>query len=179
LTTSKLAYRQPEKARARREGSGNAVHSDADLGREIWSLLHRLFRAERPAMMAICQEYQLTPPQAFLLRYLEPAKPMAMSELAEALGCDASNITGLVDKLEGRGLIERRPDRADRRVKMIVVTETGARFRAELVERLLEPPAALASLPEAKKQTLRDILHGAVETAEQSPFNGSAAHRQK
>jgi MarR family transcriptional regulator, organic hydroperoxide resistance regulator len=141
-------------------------HQVSDLGREIWSLLYRLFQAGRPALMAICQEYELTPSQAFLLRYLEPHKPIAMNVLADTLGCDASNITGLVDKLEARGLIQRQPDRADRRVKMIVVTEAGARFRKKLLSRLLEPPPSLAGLPEAEKRTLRNILKRAVEAAE-------------
>lgn len=117
--------------------------------------------------MAVCQEYELTPPQAFLLRYLEPEKPVAMNELAEKLACDASNITGLVDKLEARGLLQRQQDSADRRVKMIVVTEFGARFRRKLLSRLLEPPAPLASLPETEKRALHNILKRAVERAEQ------------
>ena len=118
--------------------------------------------------MAICQQYDLTPPQAYLLQLLEPGKPMAMHGLAGALACDASNITGLVDKLEARGLIQRQPDRGDRRVKMIVVTAAGAKFRKGLLERLLEPPAFLASLPEDRKKTLHTILKGAVNAAEQS-----------
>jgi MarR family transcriptional regulator, organic hydroperoxide resistance regulator len=141
--------------------------TQSDLGREIWSLLHRLFQSARPTLIAVCQEYELTPPQAFLLRYLEPDKPVAMNELAETLACDASNITGLVDKLEARGLLQRQQDSADRRVKMIVVTESGARFRRKLLSRLLEPPAALASLPETDKKTLHNILKRAVERAEQ------------
>ncbi len=143
--------------------------ASADLGREIWSLLHQLFQARRPALMAICQQYELTPPQAFLLRNLEPQKPIAMNVLADTLGCDASNITGLVDKLEARGLIERQADRTDRRVKMIVVTEAGARFRKKLLSRLFAPPACLAALPDDEKRTLRKILRRAVEAAEQGP----------
>jgi MarR family transcriptional regulator, organic hydroperoxide resistance regulator len=148
--------------------NGNIPEASPDLGREIWSLLHRLFQAGRPAMMAICQEYELTPPQAFLLRYLEPEKPVAMNALAEALGCDASNITGLVDKLEARNLLKRQSDPADRRVKMIVVTEAGTAFRKKLLARLLEPPAALNSLPEAEKRQLRNTLRRVAEAAEQT-----------
>ncbi len=144
--------------RSQKEASG--------LGREIWSLLYRLFQASRPALMAICQQYELTPSQAFLLRYLEPHKPIAMNILADTLGCDASNITGLVDKLEARGFIERQPGRTDRRVKMIVVTEAGARFRKKLLNRLLEPPASLSALADEDKRILRNILKRAVEAAD-------------
>jgi DNA-binding MarR family transcriptional regulator len=55
-------------------------------------------------------------------------------------------ITGLVDKLEKRGFIERQPDRKDRRVKMIAVTPAGAKFRAQMLDRLSEPPASVVSL---------------------------------
>lgn len=130
------------------------------------SLLYRLLQSGRPALMAICQEYELTPPQAFLLRYLDPDKPVAMNELAEALACDASNITGLVDRLETRGLLQRQQDSADRRVKMIVVTESGAKFRRNLLSRLLEPPIPLASLPEGDKRTLHNLLKRALERSE-------------
>ena len=48
-----------------------------------------------------------------------------MGELAEHLYCDASNVTGIVDRLEGRGLVERKPDPNDRRVKRLVLTPQG------------------------------------------------------
>jgi DNA-binding MarR family transcriptional regulator len=74
-------------------------------------------------------------------------RPLPMSTLADALACDASNVTGIVDKLESRGLIARRGADHDRRVKMLCVTELGRSLRDRLVKRLLEPPAALAALP--------------------------------
>ena len=67
-----------------------------------------------------------------------------MSELAEALNCDNSNVTGIVDRLEDRGLVERRSATHDRRVKMLVVTPRGAELRAQLAERLDEAPEPLA-----------------------------------
>jgi len=70
-----------------------------------------------------------------------------MSTLADVLACDASNITGIVDKLESRGLIARRGADHDRRVKMLCVTELGRSLRNRLVGRLLEPPSTLTALP--------------------------------
>lgn len=132
-------------------------------------MLLRLFEAEKPTLTAVCQEHGLTPPQAYLLRRLQPDAPTAMSALASALGCDASNITGLVDRLEARGFIERRTDRQDRRVKMIAVTRAGAQFRQQLLERMLQPPSSLAALTETQKRTLRDILRQVVQAAEGAP----------
>ena len=69
-----------------------------------------------------------------------------MGRLARGLGCDASNVTGIVDRLEARGLIERRPGAGDRRVKVLVVTVTGERLRATMLARMAEPPAEFARL---------------------------------
>ena len=51
---------------------------------------------------------------------------MPMGELASALSCDASNVTGLVDRLESRGLLQRSPSAEDRRVKVLSLTPLGA-----------------------------------------------------
>src|SRR5258706_244861 len=74
------------------------------------------------------------------LMSLEPGSAVPMSKLADTLRCDNSNVTGIVDRLEARGLVERRSDEHDRRVKMLVVTERGAQLRRRLVKRMSEPP---------------------------------------
>ena len=52
-------------------------------------------------------------------------EPVPMRALAGRLGCDASNVTGIVDRLEARGLARRQAAEADRRVKIVVTTEEG------------------------------------------------------
>src|SRR5262245_32090841 len=89
-----------------------------DAGRAVWTLLYQLLLAGRANLQSAWGEFEVTPAQAHLLQELEPDRPVPMNELAGALGCDASNVTGLVDKLETRGLIERQTVRKDRRVKM-------------------------------------------------------------
>jgi DNA-binding MarR family transcriptional regulator len=88
-----------------------------------------------------------------------------MSELALALRCDNSNVTGIVDRLEDRGLVERRPGEHDRRVKMLMITERGAQVRAGLAARLDEPPEALANLSPEDQRALRDIMRRALGRA--------------
>ena len=97
--------------------------------------------------IAICAEFELTPAQGHALRTLDPERPVAMSTLAEALVCDASNVTGIVDKLESRGLIARQGADHDRRIKMLAVTEKGRELREKLSSRVLEPPKAVSALP--------------------------------
>ena len=129
---------------------------------EAWSLMHRLFIAQRSRFLAVAAELELAPAQLGALKSLEPGEPVPMSKLAGTLGCDNSNVTGIIDRLEARGLVERRSSEHDRRVKMLVVTERGAALRRRLVERMSEPPAELAALPAADQRTLRDIMRRAL-----------------
>jgi len=139
--------------------------AEAGLEREVYNLLFQHFRAEKRNWSTGCEEFDLTLPQAHLLRSLTPATPMKMNVLAEALHCDASNITGLVDKLEARGIIQRQSDRGDRRVKMIALTQAGIRFRAKLMERLSQPSPAITGLSLTDKRALRRIVKHMVEIA--------------
>jgi DNA-binding MarR family transcriptional regulator len=132
-----------------------------DVAREAWELLFRVAKAKHGVLSAKLAELDLTPVQAHTLRRLDPDEPLAMSALAEALYCHASNVTGIVDRLESRGLVERTPG-ADRRVKTLVLTAEGARVRARVIDLLSEPPAVLARLPEADQRALRDILRRAL-----------------
>lgn len=100
--------------------------------------------------------------QAHALRLLDPEEPMPMSALAERLFCDASNVTGLVDRLEARGLVERRSAEGDRRVKALTLTAAGVELRDSVLAVMSEPPEAIAALPPADQRALRDILARAV-----------------
>ena len=81
-----------------------------------------------------------------------------MGSLAEALACDASNVTGLVDRLESRGLIRRQPSAGDRRVKVLELTPAGARLRSTVLERMTKPPESLTRLPADEQRALVKIL---------------------
>ena len=76
-----------------------------------------------------------------------------MSELAQALFCDNSNVTGIVDRLEERGLVRREPAEGDRRVKLLVLTKEGERVRVEITKRMAEPPPPIASLSEKDQRS--------------------------
>jgi DNA-binding MarR family transcriptional regulator len=101
--------------------------------------------------------------QAHALRLLDPAQPLPMSALAERLFCDASNVTGIADRLESRGLVSRQSLEGDRRVKALTITPAGTKLRAQVMELMSQPPEAIASLSEADQRALRDILERAVE----------------
>src|SRR5215203_2601903 len=133
-----------------------------DPGSEAWSLMHWLMVANRQRLIATGQEFDLAPQQMIALRILGGG-PRKMSELAQALFCDNSNVTGIVDRLEERGLVRREAAEGDRRVKLLVLTDEGERIRVEITKRMAEPPAPIASLPEKDQRALRDILKRALE----------------
>ena len=91
-----------------------------------------------------------------------------MVALARSLHCHDSNVTGLVDRLEQRGLIERRRNPKDRRVKLIALTKVGETFRGRLLERLFEPVPFIAVMTPQDKATLRDILLRATHAMQMS-----------
>jgi MarR family transcriptional regulator, organic hydroperoxide resistance regulator len=146
--------------------AGKVSNSETDLDRMVWSLLYQLAMAERRNYAAACREFELTLPQSELLKLLGPG-PMTMNGLATALECDASNITGIVDRLELRNLIQRNPDREDRRVKMIALTRSGRAFLRQLEERLSQPPASVSSLSTVDKNTLSRVFRQMIEAAQQ------------
>jgi DNA-binding MarR family transcriptional regulator len=124
----------------------------------FWPTFVEFFFATKDWWVALCAELDLTPAQGHALRVIDPDRPVPMSMLAEALVCDASNITGIVDKLESRGLIARQGADHDRRVKQIAVTERGRRLRDKLVAALMTAPPAVSALPFDVRTRLTELL---------------------
>ncbi|MEU5310695.1 MarR family transcriptional regulator [Streptomyces sp. NPDC021562] len=107
-------------------------------------------------------EHALTGAQARLLSLLS-LEPLPMRKLAQKLKCEPSNVTGIVDRLEARGLVERRPDPADRRVKLAAATDEGRRVARDLREGLRFAREPLAGLSDAERLSLRDLLRRMLE----------------
>jgi DNA-binding MarR family transcriptional regulator len=134
-----------------------------DAADEAWELMSRILFAHRGRVIGIAAELDLHPQQLFALKSLE--QPTPMGALAEKLFCDSSNVTGIVDRLEKRGLVERRSAERDRRVKLLVLTAEGQRVRAELIARMSEPAPEIAALSPADQRALRDIMRRAFDAA--------------
>jgi DNA-binding MarR family transcriptional regulator len=101
--------------------------------------------------------HRLTGAQARVLALLS-AGPMPMRQIAQRLKCEPSNVTGIVDRLEARGLAERRADPADRRVKLAAATTAGSETAAELRDSLDFAREPLAGLSVLERTLLRDLL---------------------
>jgi len=112
-------------------------------------------------------EIGLTPGHLKVLMLLSSGEAMPMGSLAQGLACDASTMTWLVDRLEERGLVERKMLASDRRVKTVVLTSRGLKKTAEVKKRLYKPPAELLDLDEETLEVLRDAFaadaHDSVE----------------
>lgn len=130
----------------------------AELARDVWERLVGYFFAQREAQMRLSQELGLTPGHVKTLFELDADEGRSMGDLATVLVCDASNVTWLVDRLEERGLVERRPHPSDRRVKSVVLTPEGAKTKGLLMERILTPPDDLVGLDRADLDALREAL---------------------
>ncbi|MFI9155653.1 MarR family winged helix-turn-helix transcriptional regulator [Streptomyces sp. NPDC053367] len=102
----------------------------------------------------------LTASQAKTLNVLRRG-PAAMRVLAEILTCDASNMTGIVDRLEKRGLVQREPSPTDRRVKNVVLTAEGERVIDVIRGKMHATRAGLDRLSDEERDTLYALLERA------------------
>lgn len=128
--------------------------------RETVGLLFELLGHVRAHFTEACAAFDLTPMQGHALHLLD--EPHAMRQVAEGLHCDASNVTGIVDRLEERGLVERQVDPADRRRKNLVLTADGQALRRALGERLLVGHPLVVGLDAEERAALRGLLERAV-----------------
>jgi len=84
--------------------------------------------------------------------------PLSLSGLAEAVGVDAPYATLIVDSLEERGLVERQPDPADRRRKLVTLTPAGRDAVTQVLRIQLEPPPGFGRLSAAELDLLEKLL---------------------
>src|SRR5438132_10231398 len=119
-----------------------------------WQLLMKFFFAQRGHLPSSGDAFDLSPIQCHVLHLIEPGRPLPMRRLADTLSCDASNVTGLIDRLESRGLVERQSSPRDRRVKVLQLTPTGTRLRSQVLRRMAERSLPLSKLSAAQQRAL-------------------------
>ncbi len=140
---------------------------------EAWAQLVAMVFSQREHVMDAAAAEELTPGHAIALVNLDPDAPRPMGELATIIRCDASYLTGVVDRLEELGLVERQPSAEDRRVKVLVVTDKGRIAHARLKAAWLDPPPAILALSDSDQRTLRRLtrkLVGGTDTTGLLPF---------
>src|SRR5260370_34735405 len=126
---------------------GARLAGSVSLADQAWALLLQVaFEHVHAHFAAAVAELDLAPVQAKALHELNVEPPISMRELAERLKSDPSNVTGLIDRLEARGQVERRPGPEDRRVQGLALTVARAKLRERLLARRDSAPPACPEL---------------------------------
>ena len=128
-----------------------------------WLLTQAAIRTRHDFARLAERNYGLSGAQMHTICLLDPAAPAAMN----ALSCDASNVTGIADRLVAQGYIIRQDSPADRRVKMLALTPKGVKLREKIIHDLdATTPESLTKLSPAELQQLRMLLHKGLQPAE-------------
>jgi DNA-binding MarR family transcriptional regulator len=131
--------------------------SKTALAGEAWRELFDFFIGSRKERDPVIAQHQLTANDAKGLWSLSLTEGKTMGALAAEWTCDASNATWIVDRLEKRGLAERRAVAGDRRVKMVVLTPLGQKTRDAIMAAFYEPPDALLALSREELEALHRV----------------------
>jgi DNA-binding MarR family transcriptional regulator len=92
---------------------------------EIVGAIRRLVKAVYIDAARISRQFGLTGPQSSVLRTLIKTGPISSAEISRRLYVTPANITGIIDRLEKKGLVERIRQREDRRIALITLTASG------------------------------------------------------
>lgn len=144
----------------------------SDRTRTVRGLVHDLARALDQHLRSLTSQFDLTLTQAAALREL--GQPLTQRELASRLCCEPSNVTFVIDKLEGRALIHRAAHPTDRRVNLLVLTDAGAETRTRLLS-AMHDDGPLAHLSDAELEDLERALTRALRAPGSSSCSASAA----
>ncbi len=121
--------------------------------------VHQLFKAE-------LAPHGVTPGQYAVLRCLWDENGLTARKLADRLYLDGSTITGILDRMEQRGLIEKLVDPKDRRALQVMLTETGRKLEEPLSQAIINAnQKALLSIDEKQAEVLKQMLQN-IGTAE-------------
>jgi DNA-binding MarR family transcriptional regulator len=126
-----------------------------DVDRDLRAIRERL---RRPLEAEIARG-NLTGPQQSVMHALVHSDGMSLKELSAHLGLAHSTVSGIVDRLQERGLVERRVDKADKRITRLAVTQTVRDFLRDILPRLSAHPLAEA-LGRANAAQRRAIVVG-------------------
>jgi DNA-binding MarR family transcriptional regulator len=123
----------------------------------VWQGLRTLVLDRHDTRAAVCAALGMSFVRVKALR-LAASGPITLRALADRLGTDPPYVTVIVDDLERRELVTRRPNPADRRSRLVTVTAAGREAAATAGRILGEPPAPLQALPAADLATLDRIV---------------------
>ena len=125
---------------------------------EAWRLMFDYLMSTRPERDQSLERRGLTPNDARALSDLDEKQGRPIGALARDWGCDPSNATWIVDRLERGGLALRKASAEDRRVKLVFLTARGARVMKEMLAEFHQPPPEMLKLSADELATLERLL---------------------
>ncbi len=136
------------------------VMQDKYAGINTFWLMFELVLRLKPQLIEAASKHGLTAMQLHVLGFLSDDEPHPMSWIAMLMHCDASNVTGIIDRLVAMELVERTESSTDRRIKMARLTPKGKKLRAQIMQELThESQASVDNILDAKEQTcFRELL---------------------
>jgi len=122
------------------------------------SLTEFLLHAKQQ-IVGLAAEYGLTSMQALTLLLVGSNEPRPMNVFSKLYGCDVSNITGIIDGLEQKGLVSRQTHPDDRRIKVIQLEPAGQKLRQKLAKELGSQSSSLfGGLSEHEMEQLMHLI---------------------
>jgi DNA-binding MarR family transcriptional regulator len=145
---------------------------DDDTGERVWAAMRNLV-ASHPRKELIRDALDLGRGSGRVksLMWLSEG-PLSLSGLAEAIGVDAPYATLIVDSLEKRGLVERKPDPEDRRRKLVSLTPAGTEAVIRVIQIDRQAPPGFAALSAAELDTLHEMLRRVAAWRAPAPDDG-------
>jgi DNA-binding MarR family transcriptional regulator len=129
---------------------------DPALARRAWRAMTEL-ALDRERKIAVSDALGLSWTRVLALRRLA-VQALTQRALAERLSADQPYVTLMVDDLERRGLVRRKPHPTDRRAKLVELTASGRAAAARAAVLLDEPPPELYGVPDADLKALLRVL---------------------
>jgi DNA-binding MarR family transcriptional regulator len=151
--------------------TARAEDSAPSLDRDILDSLTTLVKRAGAVGHSIADGFGLAPHDLLAMFKLDSG--LAMKELAQRMGCDASFITTIADNLEKHGFLHRQPGLRDRRVKILALTPEGEAAKEVLMAQLAKKMPWSYALDEAERRSFRDLLRKMLDAPD--PNDGTAA----
>ncbi|HEX9040083.1 MAG TPA: MarR family transcriptional regulator [Trebonia sp.] len=155
----------PDAVRA--EVTAQADDSAPALDRDILDALTTLVKRAGTVGHSIAEGFGIAPHDLLALFKLEGG--LAMKDLAQRMGCDASFVTAIADTLEKRGYIRREPGQRDRRVKNLLLTQEGCVAKERMFEQLAAKMPWSYALDDSERACLLTLLRKMLDT----PYPGA------
>lgn len=143
------------------------TRTDSRIEQDVLRSLRRIIQAVDLYSRKLASQHGLTGPQLVCLREIRNQGPINPGLLARSVSLTPPTVSGILDRLEARGLLTRQRRNRDKRQVLVQLTEEGKRVVAQTPPPLQELfTQRLIALPPAQRRAIADALHRVVELME-------------